>query len=150
MFSHFPFPSRDFKNIHLKQIGQKYYESRAEELLNNNFGLTDLYNLFHSPDEESETINVLRSLQEEMDSAVLKAYGWDDVKGKHGFHETKQGIRYTISGDARRTVLQRLLKLNNERYEEEVSQGLHDKQLKTKQRKHNKNTKKRTLQMNLF
>jgi len=45
----------------------------------------------------------------------------------HGFHETKQGIRFTISEPARREVLQRLLKLNHERFAEEVAQGLHDK-----------------------
>ena len=36
------------------------------------------------------------------------------------FHDTEQGIRYTISEPARREVLQRLLKLNRERYAEEV------------------------------
>jgi hypothetical protein len=45
----------------------------------------------------------------------------------HGFHETKQGIRFTISEPARREVLARLLKLNHERYAEEVAQGLHEK-----------------------
>ena len=45
----------------------------------------------------------------------------------HGFHETKQGVRYTISEPARREVLSRLLKLNHERYAEEVKQGLHEK-----------------------
>ena len=31
----------------------------------------------------------------------------------HGFHDTKQGVRFTISEPARREVLQRLLKLNH-------------------------------------
>jgi hypothetical protein len=43
------------------------------------------------------------------------------------FHETRQGFRFTISEPARREVLQRLLKLNHERYAEEVKQGLHGK-----------------------
>src|ERR1700682_149606 len=42
-------------------------------------------------------------------------------------HQTKQGLRYTISETARRKVLARLLKLNHERYAEEVRQGLHEK-----------------------
>jgi hypothetical protein len=62
-----------------------------------------------------------------MDHAVAAAYGWSDLKLNHGFHETKQGIRYTISESARREVLQRLLKLNHERYAEEEKQGLHGK-----------------------
>jgi cation transport regulator ChaC len=63
----------------------------------------------------------------EMDNAVAAAYGWSDLDLGHGFHETKQGVRYTISEPARREVLARLLKLNHERYAEEVRQGLHDK-----------------------
>ncbi len=40
----------------------------------------------------------------------------------------KEGtLRFTISEPARREVLQRLLKLNHERYAEEVKQGLHGK-----------------------
>ena len=50
----------------------------------------------------------------------------------HDFHETKQGLRFTISESARREVLDRLLRLNHERYEEEVRQGLHDKGKKPK------------------
>jgi hypothetical protein len=62
-----------------------------------------------------------------MDQAVATAYGWSDLDLDHGFHETKQGIRYTISESARRTVLDRLLALNHQRYENEVKAGLHDK-----------------------
>ena len=32
-----------------------------------------------------------------MDRAVAAAYGWSDLDLSHGFHETKQGVRYTIS-----------------------------------------------------
>ena len=45
----------------------------------------------------------------------------------HGFHQTKQGLRYTISGAARRMVLDRLLALNHQCYAEEVATGLYDK-----------------------
>jgi hypothetical protein len=62
-----------------------------------------------------------------MDQAVTAAYSWADLDLGHGFHQTKQGLRYTISEAARRTVLDRLLVLNHERYAEEVRQGLHDK-----------------------
>ena len=62
-----------------------------------------------------------------MDKAVATTYGWDNLDLTHDFHETKQGIRFTISEAARREVLQRLLKLNHERYAEEVKHGFHDK-----------------------
>lgn len=41
---------------------------------------------------------------------------------KH-FLATKQGERYTLSESARRTVLDRLLALNHQRYAEEVVRG---------------------------
>ncbi len=62
-----------------------------------------------------------------MDEAVASAYGWDDLDLRHGFHETKQGLRYTISEGARREVLGRLLKLNHERYAEEAAMGFNEK-----------------------
>ena len=43
-----------------------------------------------------------------------------------------RALRFTISESARREVLARLLKLNHERYAEEVKQGLHDKKGKAK------------------
>ena len=95
-------------------------------------GLTKTYNRFHSPDESAADIQKSRSLHVEMDQAVAAAYGWSDLDLGHGFHETKQGTRFTISESARREVLARLLKLNHERYAEEVAQGLHDKKGKAK------------------
>ena len=90
-------------------------------------GLTKTYNRFHDPSETSADIAELRRLHVEMDQAVAAAYGWADLDLGHGFHTTKQGLRYTISEAARRTVLDRLLALNHERYAEEVRLGLHDK-----------------------
>jgi hypothetical protein len=97
-------------------------------------GLTKTYNRFHNPKENAEDIQRLRELHVEMDCAVAAAYGWTDLDLGHGFHETQQGMRFTIGGESRREVLDRLLKLNRERYEEEVRQGLHDKK-KAKQSK---------------
>ena len=90
-------------------------------------GLTKTYNRFHNPDETSADIQKLRQLHVEMDNAVAAAYGWTDLDLDHGFNETKQGVRYTISEPARREVLARLLKLNHERHAEELKQGLHEK-----------------------
>jgi DNA-binding GntR family transcriptional regulator len=111
----------------LDSIGERYHSHRKQIMLARQEGLTKTYNRFHAPNESSEDIQKLRDLHVEMDNAVADAYGWSDLKLDHGFHETKQGIRYTISEPARREVLQRLLKLNHERYAEEVKQGLHEK-----------------------
>ena len=102
-------------------------------------GLTKTYNRFHDPNEVAEDIERLRKLHVEMDRAVADAYGWGDLDLGHGFHETKQGVRFTIGEEARREVLDRLLLLNHERYAEEVAQGLHDK--KVKKDKNRKRTK---------
>ena len=51
-----------------------------------------------------------------MDERVAKAYGWVDLELAHGFHETKQGVRFTIAERARREVLSRLLELNREHH----------------------------------
>jgi hypothetical protein len=99
---------------------------------NCNEGLTKTYNRLHDSGESAADIQKLRNLHVDMDQAVAAAYGWDDLNLDHGFHTTKQGERFTISEAARREVLQRLLKLNHERYAEEVKQGLHDKKGKAK------------------
>jgi hypothetical protein len=59
--------------------------------------------------------------------AVAAAYGWGDLVLSHGFHETPQGMRFTLSEAARREVRARLLRLNHERNEEDVKAGLHEK-----------------------
>jgi hypothetical protein len=92
-----------------------------------NEGLTAVFNHFHDPAETAGDIRQLRELHVEMDRAVAAAYGWDDLDLGHGFHETRQGVHFTLSDPARREVLQRLLALNHERYAEEVRQGLHAK-----------------------
>lgn len=61
-----------------------------------------------------------------MDEALARAYGWEDLRLEHGFHETKQRTRYTINEEARREVLGRLLLLNHQRHAEEVAAGLVD------------------------
>jgi hypothetical protein len=62
-----------------------------------------------------------------MDHAVAVAYGWKDLDLGHNFHETKQGLRFTISEPARKKVLELLLALNHVRYAEELKLGVHGK-----------------------
>ena len=95
-------------------------------------GLRVFYDRFHDRSEQSADIARLRALHAEMDQAVAAAYGWSDLDLGHGFHATKQGERYTLSEPARRTVLDRLLALNHQRYAEEVAAGLHDSGKKAK------------------
>ncbi|MEG5059159.1 restriction endonuclease [Microcoleus sp. A2-C5] len=137
-FETFPFPT---STSNLEEIGEKYYTHRQSIMQTRQEGLTKTYNRFHNPEETAPDIEQLRLLHIEMDNAVAAAYGWQDIDLGHDFHQTKQGLRYTISETARREVLDRLLLLNHERYAEEVAQGLHDKG-KKKGKSGGKNAKK--------
>jgi len=107
-------------------------------------GYTNFYNKYHNPDVSAADLQKLRDLHVEIDKAVAAAYGWSNLDLGHGFHETKQGVRFTISGPARREVLQRLLKLNHDRYEEEVEQKRHDKRVASNRASPKKKTSSRT------
>jgi len=122
-FETFPFPE---STAGLDAIGQAYYEHRQAIMQARQEGLTKTYNRFHNPAETAADIARLRELHMAMDQAVAAAYGWADLDLGHGFHPTKQGLRYTIREAARRTVLDRLLALNHARYAAEVAAGLHD------------------------
>lgn len=151
VFESFPFP----ENIaQLKIVGGRYYDNRRQIMLDRQEGLTKTYNRFHDPAETAQDITHLRHLHVEMDNAVAAAYGWQDLPLNHGFHETAQGLRYTISEPVRYEVLTRLLQLNHQRYEEEVAAGLHEKGGKGKKPKaegrKKKEPKKNDGQMSLF
>ena len=123
-FETLPFP---LINQSMRSVGTAYYLHRQIIMVSRSDGLTKTYNRFHDPAETSPDIAELRRLHVEMDQAVAAAYGWQDFDFGHGFHETKQGLRFTISEAARREVLDRLLELNHQRYAEEVAAGLHEK-----------------------
>jgi hypothetical protein len=116
-FETFPFPEN---MADLYDIGERYYTHRQSIMKARQEGLTKTYNRFHDQHEKASDIVKLRELHREMDETVARAYEWDDLRLEHGFHETKQGLRYTISEAARREVLDRLLLLNHQRHEEEV------------------------------
>ena len=153
-FNTFPLPlniDKSSMNI-LDSIGENYYSLRLQIMSSRQHDITTTYNHFHNPQESAQDIAHLRQLHVKMDNAIAAAYGWQDVELSHGFHETKQGIRYTISEVARREVLTRLLKLNHERYAEEVAQGLHDKKKKNtrKTSSRKKKVKKDDKQLSIF
>lgn len=131
-FETFPFPAFDVQNTLREQCGKEYYKHRAISMTSLNEGMTQIYNRFHDPSERSGAIRRLRELHDEMDRAVLRAYGWDDLADDlrpeflteatdddHAY----QG-RYFWPAEARDRVLARLLALNAERHAEEVAAGV--------------------------
>lgn len=126
-FETFPFPLADDL---LTDLGERLHQGRINVMRVDNIGLTKLYNRFHTDTERDPRIEDLRVLQREMDAAVARSYGWDDLDLEHGFHEVSylpenDRVRFTISEAARVEVLRRLSELNRQRYEEEIAQGLH-------------------------
>lgn len=103
----------------LDSIGERYHAHRQNLMSARREGLTATYNRLHRPTETAEDIRHLRALQTEMDNAVASAYQWTALDLGHDFHETKRGVRFTISEAARREVLDRLLALNHARHAEE-------------------------------
>jgi len=125
-FETFPFPNLDPQDSFLETIGEIYHKYRQQLMLTRQEGLTDTYNRFHNPDETADDIQKLRDLHIEVDSAVAGAYGWTELDLDHGFYNTRQGRRFTFSEHTQRELLAHLMKLNHERYAEEVAQGLHN------------------------
>lgn len=76
-FETFPFPDCLAKDV--TDSGKTYSDFRRDLMQTNSEGLTDTYNRFHDPHEQSEGIFELRRLHGLMDAAVLRAYGWDDL-----------------------------------------------------------------------
>lgn len=52
-FETFPFPAGFETNAALEAVGREYYEFRAALMQDLWLGLTEIYNLFHSPDDET-------------------------------------------------------------------------------------------------
>lgn len=111
-FETFPFP-HDLSGLLL--VGEAYHSSRAAVMLERRAGLTELANLFNNESCAAKDVMELRALHVQLDEIVAAAYGWTFDLG-HGFHQNKQGVRFTISPHARAKALDLLLALNHERY----------------------------------
>jgi hypothetical protein len=135
-FRPFPFPSNWETNPALASAGKDYFDVRAALMVRNAEGLTKTYNRFHDPDETSPDILRLRALHDEMDRAVLDAYGWTDLRPTCAFildyddeetddddsaraRKRKKPWRYRWRDE----VLSRLLALNHERAAQEGLAG---------------------------
>ena len=119
VLSTYPFP--DHLDL-VEKSGKKYYEYRQNLLEDQQIGLTKIYNRMHDEEDCSSEIVGLRDLHRELDISVAAAYGWNDVELGHGFHETRQGVRFSITEKAKQTILERLAALNRKRSDEGLVQ----------------------------
>ena len=78
----FPFPENFEAAPTLEAAGEAYHGFRAQLMIDRNEGLTKTYKRFHARGETAPDIARLRDLHAEMDAAVLRAYGWDDLAAR--------------------------------------------------------------------
>ncbi|WP_437603015.1 DNA methyltransferase [Sorangium sp. So ce590] len=118
-FATFPFPSPDPRTIipALETIGEKLYETRARLMVDTNQGLTKTYNALKNPDNDDPRILELRTLHEDMDRAVLAAYGWSDIAVPPYCPKTDEDRAALQAFEDE--VIDRLFVLNAERAEQE-------------------------------
>ena len=159
----------------LDALGEKLDNQRKTIMLKIKIGLTNLYNLYHQENLSAASIAKtakcsdadaewalgefmkMRQVQVECDTAVAAAYGWSDIALNHGFYDLEflpenDRRRYTVCPDARKEIMTRLLKLNNDRHKQELAAGLVDetgkplkKSTPTKPKKKPKDTESLTL-----
>jgi hypothetical protein len=132
-FETFALPQNCESNSTLECIGDQYYHHRAALMERYNHGLTTTYNRFHDPEEQTVEICKLRELHDQMDRAVIDAYGWVDVQprcqfipqfededdGDENGRQRNKKYRYRWPDEIRDEVLARLLDLNRQRALEE-------------------------------
>jgi hypothetical protein len=123
----------------LDRAGRDLDRFRREIMARRRLGLTALQRLVRDDGVQDEDIMALRKLYREIDEAARDAYArdeeadpgigefeavvsavplprWADIGLGHGCHETRYGMRFTISPQARIDVLDKLLALNHYRH----------------------------------
>jgi N-6 DNA Methylase len=123
----------------LDRAGQDLDRFRREVMEQRRLGLTALQRLVRDDGVRDGDVAALRELYREADEATRDAYArdeeadpgiaglearvsvaplprWADIDLGHGCHETRYGMRFTISPQARTDVLDKLLALNHYRH----------------------------------
>jgi hypothetical protein len=123
----FPVPAEPLKS-RIRQLAEELDAHRkARQAQHPNLTMTGMYNVLEqlrrdeplSPKDrqvhEQGLVSVLRQLHDELDTAVLTAYGWEDLTPALVGNGSGTGV----AADAEETILQRLVDLNAERAAEE-------------------------------
>lgn len=95
----------------IDRVGKVLYERRASYLEELNVGLGKAYNILKDPCFKGGPEVELRGLHEELDRAVLAAYGWDDIEVPPFTSAATGGERRAYAA-FREEVLRRLFDLN--------------------------------------
>ncbi|MBS1972632.1 MAG: N-6 DNA methylase [Bdellovibrionales bacterium] len=128
-FETFPFPQYFEQNTMLEEIGREYFEFRRDLMIKSNEGMTKIYNRFHDSSENTPDIIHLRKLHNQLDEAVLSAYGWSDFKPIAEFladfddEDGDSPTRLRWSDSDRDQILGRLMDLNARYAAQQAMQG---------------------------
>jgi len=138
-FDTFPLPGKSDGQSRLAdaltEVANIYYDYRSNLMREFQVGLTGVYNLFHDPDEGEASIVKFRDIHDELDRAVLDAYGWSDMNVHCEFlldfeesnessgNKRKKPWRYRWPDLVQDDILARLLELNRRRAESERERG---------------------------
>ena len=104
----------------LEELGARLDAERADYVVAEQVGLTELYNRLEDPEHDDPRILALRVLHEGIDRAVLRAYRWDDLAERVPPYclrtEEDRRAHERFEDD----VIDRLFVLNEERAAEEA------------------------------
>ncbi len=122
-FETFPFPGPDPRAVipQVETIGERLYAERAQYMFDTGQGLTLTYNQLKDPNCDVPHILALRRRHEDLDRAVLDAYGWGDIIVPPFCSMTSDD--HSALEQFHDTVVDRLFVLNAERAEEERRLG---------------------------
>lgn len=122
-FETFPFPAEDPRTVlpELETLGEQLYQARAAYMVDTDQGLTKTYNALKDPHHTDPRILALRTQHEEMDRAVLRAYGWDDIPVPPFCIKTDDDKAALQAFEDE--VIDRLFQLNEERAKKEQALG---------------------------
>ncbi len=137
-FDPFPFPvASEAQQARIRELGEQLDAHRKrQQAAHPGLTLTGMYNVLEklragealSAGEreihEQGLVSVLRQWHDELDAAVLEAYGWSDLRpllaAAHGNEPAKAAMREQAVRDFAEAVLERLVALNAERAAEEA------------------------------
>jgi N-6 DNA Methylase len=123
-FDTFGFPAPDPCTLlrKLEAIGETVYKARDRFMVETDQGLTKTYNALKDRSCDDPRVLKLRQLHEEMDRAVLAAYGWSDLFAPPycALSDADRAATHAFEDE----VIDRLFALNAERAEEERRAGL--------------------------
>jgi hypothetical protein len=122
-FETFPFPQSNPRVVipSVEAIGERFYFERARYMADSNQGLTKASNALKDPNCDEPRIVAIRGLHEDMDRAVVDAYGWTDLVVPPFCPKNSEEQR--ALEQFKDAVIDRLFVLNAERAEEEKRLG---------------------------